>query len=68
MQTQTILSTLENEKKHHGKIIVFIHGKGNGILRKELISELKRRNSEFRYEDAPYHKYGIDGAIKVVVK
>jgi dsDNA-specific endonuclease/ATPase MutS2 len=42
--------------------IVFIHGKGAGILRNELIRILQK--NRIKYEKAPYHKFG-QGAIEV---
>lgn len=68
LQLRTIRDTLEKEKKHHGAQIIFIHGKGEGVLRSELIQILKRFQSVCRYEDAPFHTYGFQGAIKVTIK
>ncbi len=68
LQLRTIVQTLDSEKRHPGKKIIFIHGKGDGTLRQELIKELKRRSSYLKYEDAPFHKYGINGATKVTIK
>ena len=68
LQKRTIVSTLNQERHRHGKQIVFIHGKGDGTLRRELIAELKKRQTECTYEDAPFSTYGIQGAIKVTIK
>ena len=68
LQKRTIVSTLNQERNHHGKQIVFIHGKGDGTLRRELIAELKKRQAECTYEDASFSSYGIQGAIKVTIK
>ena len=69
LQKRTIIQTLEREKQHHGKQIIFIHGKGDGTLRRELLAELERRKKKgmCRYEDAPFHTYGYQGAIKVTI-
>lgn len=67
-QKDTICSVLEREKHRHGSRIIFIHGKGDGTLRSELIAELKRRATFFTWEDAPFAQYGYHGAIKVTVK
>ena len=53
--------------KHHGRRIVFIHGKGDGILRRELIAELNKRPG-MTWQDAPVEKYGFQGAVRVTVK
>lgn len=42
--------------------IVFIHGKGAGILRNEIVKILQK--NRIKYEKAPYHKFG-QGAIEV---
>ena len=68
LQIQKILSTLNQERSHHGAQIIFVHGKGEGILRSELISVLKKNKNVSTYEDASYQKYGYQGAIKVIIK
>jgi len=67
-QKDTVCSVLEREKFRHGKRIIFIHGKGDGTLRNEIIAELKRKTAYFTWEDAPFAQYGYHGAIKVTVK
>lgn len=52
----------EREKK-----IVFIHGKGDGVLRKALIEALKYRYKTCRYQDASFQEYGF-GATMVTIK
>jgi dsDNA-specific endonuclease/ATPase MutS2 len=47
--------------------IVFIHGKGDGVLRKAIIDELKRKYSACRYQDASFQEYGF-GATLVTIK
>ncbi|MTT60629.1 Smr/MutS family protein, partial [Parabacteroides merdae] len=47
--------------------IVFIHGKGDGVLRKAVIDELKRKYSNCRYQDASFQEYGF-GATMVTIK
>ena len=39
--------------------IVFIHGKGDGVLRKALLDELKRKYPTFRHQDASFQEYGF---------
>ena len=67
LQKQTIVKTIEQEKTHQGTQIVFIHGKGNGILRNDLIKLLSKYKLVCKYEDAPFHLYGYHGAIKVTI-
>lgn len=55
----------ENER-FTGKKIVFIHGKGDGVLRSSLERELKRMGRGNRYQQASFKKYGY-GAIMVII-
>lgn len=68
IQKAAFLETLNREICHRGRQIVFIHGKGDGILRGEIIAELKRRSDKVSFQDAPFEKYGLCGAVKVTVK
>lgn len=47
--------------------IVFIHGKGDGVLRKAVLEELKRKYSNCRCQDASFQEYGF-GATMVTIK
>ena len=68
MQKQLIRRTVEQHRGTPGMQIVFIHGHGTGVLRKELIAYLNKNRSVCTYEDAEFHKYGYQGAIKVTIK
>lgn len=50
-----------------GKKIVFIHGKGDGVLRKAIIDELKKKYGKCQYQDASFQQYGF-GATQVTIK
>lgn len=50
-----------------GQKIVFIHGKGDGILRKAIEKELKTRYKQYLYQDASFREYGF-GATMVTIK
>ena len=47
--------------------IVFIHGKGDGVLRKAILDELKRKYPASRHQDASFQEYGF-GATMVTIK
>ena len=47
--------------------IVFIHGKGDGVLRKTILDELKRKYPACRHQDASFQEYGF-GATMVTIK
>nr|MBD5378051.1 DUF2027 domain-containing protein [Bacteroides sp.] len=51
---------------NHGAKIVFIHGKGEGVLRSALMKELKYRYKTCRVQDASFLEYGY-GATQVTI-
>ena len=55
----------ENLKKR-GQKIVFIHGKGDGVLRRKLIDELKYKYKRCAFQDASFQEYGF-GATQVTI-
>lgn len=57
---------LEYSKKK-GTKIVFIHGKGEGVLRQALINDLRYRFKSYTYQDASFQEYGY-GATLVTIK
>ena len=56
----------ENADKK-GKRIVFIHGKGEGVLRRALINDLSSRHKTYTWQDASFQEYGY-GATQVTIK
>ncbi len=52
--------------KHTGKRIVFIHGKGEGVLRQALLRELKRHYPHCEANDASFQEYGF-GATQITI-
>ena len=50
-----------------GAKIVFIHGKGEGVLRKALLDELKRKYPRCEAQDASFREYGF-GATLITVR
>lgn len=49
-----------------GQKIVFIHGKGEGVLRAALMKELKRKYSRCEAQDASFREYGF-GATQITI-
>ena len=47
--------------------IVFIHGKGDGVLRNAILTELKTKYKNYPYQDASFKEYGF-GATLVTIK
>lgn len=50
-----------------GQKIVFIHGKGDGVLRKSIEQELKGRYKQHYFQDASFREYGY-GATMVTIR
>jgi hypothetical protein len=59
-------STMEANKGKKGTKIVFIHGKGEGVLRAALLKELKNKYGSCRAQDASFREYGF-GATQVTI-
>ena len=66
-QLDVFRKTLEEYKKNTGQKIVFIHGKGDGVLRKAILDELKRKYRSYQSQDASFREYGY-GATMVTIK
>lgn len=66
-QLDVFKKTMEENKKSRGQKIVFIHGKGEGVLRQALLQELKYRYKNCTWQDASFREYGY-GATQVTVK
>lgn len=66
-QLDKFREVLEQYKNKREQRIVFIHGKGDGVLRKALLDELKRKYPVFRHQDASFQEYGF-GATMVTIK
>ena len=66
-QLDKFREVMEQYKKKREQRIVFIHGKGDGVLRKALLDELKRKYPDCRHQDASFQEYGF-GATMVTVK
>ena len=58
-----IMAANKNNKRRK---IVFIHGKGNGVLKSEIIKSLKRKYNWHSYQDASFEQYGF-GATMVTI-
>ena len=58
---------LEENKHNKGLHIVFIHGKGEGVLRHAIINELRYRYKNYPYQDASFQEYGY-GATQVTIR
>ncbi|MDR1610180.1 MAG: DUF2027 domain-containing protein [Candidatus Symbiothrix sp.] len=67
VQLDAFRKTLEENKNKKGQKIVFIHGKGEGVLRNAVLAELKAKYKNYPVQDASFREYGL-GATMVTVK
>lgn len=56
----------ENKNKRNRKI-VFIHGKGDGVLKSEIIKAIRKDYKKMDSQDASFQEYGY-GATMVIIK
>lgn len=66
-QLDKFREVMEKYKTKREQRIVFIHGKGDGVLRKALLDELRRKYPNCKTQDASFQEYGF-GASMVTVK
>jgi len=66
-QLDKFYAVLEENKNRKGQKIVFIHGKGEGVLRSEIEKQLKTRYKTYYFQDASFREYGF-GATLVTIK
>lgn len=66
-QLKKFREIMDDNKQHKGKKIVFIHGKGDGVLKNAILKELKNTYKSAYYQDASFREYGY-GATMVTIK
>ena len=54
---------MEEHKQEHGRKLVFIHGKGNGVLRNAIVAALKRDYKTCTFQDASFQEYGYGATL-----
>ena len=67
VQLGKFTETMEQYKSKKGQKIVFIHGKGEGVLRNAILQELKTKYKNCPCQDASFKEYGF-GATMVTIK
>ena len=65
-QMNIFRQTMDQYRKDKGRRIVFIHGNGDGVLRKAILTELKYSYKTCRHQDASFQQYGF-GATMVTI-
>ncbi len=66
MQLDAVRETMKANSRRQGQKIVFIHGKGEGVLRKAVLALLKKEYPKCELQDASFREYGF-GATLVTV-
>jgi hypothetical protein len=66
LQLEKFHAVIAENCKNKGQKIVFIHGKGEGVLRNEIMKALKTRYKSYYVQDASFREYGF-GATMITV-
>ena len=66
LQIDEFRRIMDENLKNKGQKIVFIHGKGEGVLRQALMKELNHRYKGHQVQDASFREYGF-GATQVTI-
>ena len=67
LQIDRFCEVMDANLRHPGQKIVFIHGKGEGVLRQALMKELTHRYKGHDVQDASFREYGF-GATQVTIR
>lgn len=67
LQMDKFHAVIAENSKRKGQKIVFIHGKGEGVLRSEIMKALKNRYKSFYVQDASFKEYGF-GATMIKIQ
>ena len=65
-QLDVFRQVMRDNHRRQGQKIVFIHGKGEGVLRRAIIDELRRKWPACEVQDASFQEYGF-GATQVTI-
>ena len=66
-QMKIFRKTLTQYENKKGQKIIFIHGKGAGVLRRAIINELTYKHKSYQWQDASFQEYGY-GATQVTIR
>ncbi len=67
LQVDEFRRVMDANLKNHGQKLVFIHGKGEGVLRQAIMKELNHRYKGHDVQDASFREYGF-GATQVTIR
>lgn len=67
LQIDEFSRVMDENLRNKGQKIVFIHGKGEGVLRNAILKELNHRYKGHDVQDASFREYGF-GATQVTIR
>ena len=67
LQLDTVRKTMTEHSRRKGQKIVFIHGKGDGVLRKGVRDLLKKEYPKCDIQDASFQEYGFGATLVTVM-
>lgn len=62
-QLEIFRRAMNENKRHKGRKIVIIHGKGNGVLRNEVLKVLRKEYKGCTSQDASFREYGFGATL-----
>ncbi len=65
-QLKTVREEMQRHNRRKGQKIIFIHGKGDGVLRQAVLKLLRREYPKAELQDASFQEYGF-GATLVTI-
>jgi len=65
-QMETFRKVMDEHRSKKAFKIVFIHGKGDGVLRSAILNELQTKYKSCKWQDASFREYGF-GATMVTI-
>ncbi|MCM1320377.1 MAG: DUF2027 domain-containing protein [Muribaculaceae bacterium] len=68
LQLDTVRRVMKENQRRLGQKIIFIHGKGDGVLREAVRSLLRREWSACELQDASFREYGFGATLVTVHK
>ena len=63
LQLDKFNEVMRENLRRPGAKVVFIHGKGEGVLRKALLDELRRKYPRCEAQDASFREYGFGATL-----
>ena len=66
-QLKTVRDTLRSHASEKGRKVIFIHGNGEGVLRRAILDLLRREFPKCDTQDASFQQYGF-GATMVTIR